>query len=98
MVLASEEVGWDLTTRCRPRPVNRAGEVLYRNILGRIGAKVSTAPRGSNGVCSSADIDALELNVGGNGGDGVPFACSGEEGEVDNVMVATEVPLDWVTI
>jgi hypothetical protein len=98
VVLASEEVGWDLTTRCRPRPVNRAGEVLYRNILGRIGAKVSTAPRGSNGVCSSADIDALELNVGGNGGDGVSFPCAGEEGEVDNVMVATEVPLDCATV
>jgi hypothetical protein len=78
--------------------VNRAGEVLYRNILGRIGARVSTAPRGSNGVCSNADIDALELNVGGKGGDGVPSACGGEDGDVDNVIVATEVPLDCMTV
>ena len=74
--------------------MNRAGEVLYRNILGRIGARFSGAPSGNNGVCSNADIDALGLNVGGKGGDGVPFACSEEDGEVDKVMVATEVPRD----
>jgi hypothetical protein len=87
-------VGWDFTTRCRPRPVNRAGEVLYRNILGRIGARFSGAPIGNNGVCSNADIDALELNEGGKGGEAVSPPCGGECGEVDNVMVATEVPLD----
>jgi hypothetical protein len=67
---------------------------LYRKILGLIGARVSTAPRGSNGACSNADIDALELNDGRKGGDGVLSPWDGEEGEVDNVMVATEVPLD----
>lgn len=71
---------------------------MYRNILGLIGARVSRAPRGSNGVCSSADIDALELNVGGKGGDGVSSPCGGDEGEVDNVIVATEVPLDCTAV
>lgn len=88
-----EEGVWDLTTKCRPNPVNRAGEVLYLRILGLIGAKFSRALMGNNGVCSNADIDALELNETGKGGDGL--SSSGVElGEVDNVMVATEAPLD----
>lgn len=105
-VLASEEVGCDLTTRCNPKPVNRAGEVLYRNILGLIGAEGSSRPeRGKSGTCSKADMDARELNNGTGEEDGEP-ECGDEaaaEGESfpaddDRVMVAIEVPLDSITV
>lgn len=71
--------------------MNRAGEVLYRNILGRTGARFSVALTGKNGLCSRADSDALELNAG-RGGE--LSSLEGDDGEVDNVMVAIEVPLD----
>lgn len=35
-----------MTTISNPRPVNRAGEVLYRNILGLIAGKVMDVPFG----------------------------------------------------
>jgi hypothetical protein len=66
---------------------------LYLNILGLIGAKFSRALMGNSGVCSNADIDALELNETGKGGDGLSSPVE-ELGEVDNVIVATEAPLD----
>ena len=71
---------------------------MYLNILGRIGAKCSRALSGESGACSNADIDALELNVGGGNG-GEPALCPCEEDEdVESVMVATEPPLDWVAV
>jgi len=102
--LAPEEVGCDLTTRCRPKPVNRAGEVLYRNILGLIGAEGSSRPvRGKSGTCSRADMDARELNEGTGGIDGESEYGDAAEGESfpaddDKVMVAIEVPLDSITV
>jgi hypothetical protein len=98
VVLEPEEVGWDLTTRCSPKPVNRAGEVLYRNILGLIGADGGSRPvMGTGGVGSKADMDARVLKAGICGGEW------GDEGEplppgLDNVMVAIEVPLDSITV
>lgn len=105
-VLVPEEVGCDLTTRCRPKPVNRAGEVLYRNILGLIGAEGSSRPvRGKSGTCSRADMDARELNDGIGGIDGESEYGDEAEGEGesfpaddDNVMVAIDVPLDSITV
>jgi hypothetical protein len=66
----AEELGCDLTTRCSPNPVNRAGEVLYRNILGLMGADGSSRPvMGKGRVGSKADMDARVLNAGICGGE-----------------------------
>jgi len=96
-----------------PRPVNLAGEVLYRNILGRVRGDCPTRASGevrlTYGSCSIADIDALELNSGIIGGEDDSLDCvcdsnvlNGEGGVLDfgpeRVMVATEAPLERSTI
>jgi hypothetical protein len=67
-----EVVGCGLTTISSPRPVNLAGEVLYRSILGRVRGAASVRGSGEGKLeyesCSMADIDARGLNpdmVGG---------------------------------
>lgn len=88
-----------LTTMSNPNPVNLAGEVLYRSILGRMTGRVLVSPLGEpdgpNGMgwsWSIADMEARELKVDALRSGGEKWAMG--VADVAGVTVATDAPRD----